>query len=394
VIAALSPNIWIDRDAYLTLGPPDIPSIGVGKDGEKVDFIAMGTVLMGMTMTTKNGDQVPKGMLIEKAYLPAKGHSAINIISTGRWFEMQRVKIFLNDVMKLEIGDFTHDFSAMNYSPCIVVKTPEIQRGSDELQLRVHLTGVPKHTMLRAAHLRLGHAAFDHTANVFDLKATRTCKCYVCLIFKARGPSPSRTPMTRRAQKVGALVSLDAWCYAVPAAVTGWINVLGGVDEYADLFDVIGSKEPTGKITSDFLEYLWLIYQSEYRTELVAVRIDNGSVFDCLEFRTRAAKLHIRIELSAPYLHFQLRIERHWQTMKRDGACMLATACRKKTLFIHACLHAAMIRCVTRLPAKPELGDDETQTKSAYEVATGKKYPLEALRVWGANAYGTLMPEQ
>jgi hypothetical protein len=73
-------HIWIDRDAYLTLEPPDIPFIGVGKDGEKVDFIAMGTVLMGMTMTAKNGDQVPKGMLIEKAYLPKKGYSAINII--------------------------------------------------------------------------------------------------------------------------------------------------------------------------------------------------------------------------------------------------------------------------------------------------------------------------
>jgi hypothetical protein len=73
---------------------------------------------------------------------------------------------------------------------------------------------------------------------------------------------------------------------------------------------------------------------------------------------------------------------------------MLATARRSKSLFIHACLHAAMIRCVTRLPAESELGDDETQSKSAYEMATGKKYVLEALRVWGANAYGTLMPEQ
>ena len=250
--------------------------------------------------------------------------------------------------------------------------------------------------MLRAAHLRLGHAAFDHTAKVFDLKSTRMCKCYICLIFKARGPSPTLTPMLRRAQKIGARVSLDAWCYATPAAVTGWNTVLGAVDECSDLFDAIGSKEPTGKITSDFLEYLWLlhVYQSEYRTELVAVRIDNGSVFDRLEFRTKAAKLKIRIELSAPYLHFQLRIERHWQTMKRDGVCMLATSRRKKTLFIHPCLHAAMIRCATRLPAESELGDDETQTKSAYEVATGKKYVLDALRVWGSNAYGTLLPEQ
>jgi hypothetical protein len=53
-----------------------------------------------------------------------------------------------------------------------------------------------------------------------------------------------------------------------------------------------------------------------------------------------------------------------------------------------------MIRCVTRLPAESELGDDETETKSAYEIATGKKYSLAALRVWGANADGPLLPEQ
>jgi hypothetical protein len=130
-----------------------------------VEFVAMGSrVLMGLSMTAKSGEQVPKGVLIEKTYLPKKGHSSMNIISTGRWFEMQGVKIFLNDVRKLEIGEFTHDFNLMNYSPYIVVKTAENQRGENQPHIRVHLTGVPKHTMLRAAHLRLGHAAFDHTA--------------------------------------------------------------------------------------------------------------------------------------------------------------------------------------------------------------------------------------
>ena len=119
-------HIWIDQDAYLNLMPPDIPSIGVGKDGEKVEFVAMGTVMMGMSLTSRNGDQEPTGVIIERAYLPKKGHSAINIISTGRWFEMQGVKIYLNDVNKLEIGEFTHEFSTMNYSPYIVVKTPDI----------------------------------------------------------------------------------------------------------------------------------------------------------------------------------------------------------------------------------------------------------------------------
>ena len=85
------------------------------------------------------------------------------------------------------------------------------------------------------------------------------------------------------------------------------------------------------------------------------MRINNGSIFDCEEFKTMAAQLMVRIELTAPYLHFQLRIERHWQTKQRDGACMLAAARRSKSLYIFACLHAAMIRCVTRLPAQKEL---------------------------------------
>ena len=80
--------------------------------------------------------------------------------------------------------------------------------------------------------------------------------------------------------------------------------------------------------------------------------------------------------------------------MKRDGACMLATARRPKNLYIFACLHAAMIRRVTRLPAEKELGDDEAQQVSNYELQTGKAYPLESLRMWGAEAYGTMLPEQ
>jgi hypothetical protein len=49
---------------------------------------------------------------------------------------------------------------------------------------------------------------------------------------------------------------------------------------------------------------------------------------------------------------------------------------------------------VTRLPAEKELGDDEAQQVSNYELQTGKAYPLESLRMWGAEAYGTMLPEQ
>ena len=116
------------------------------------------------------------------------------------------------------------------------------------------------------------------------------------------------------------------------------------------------------------------------------MRVDNGTIFDCAEFKDTAAELKVALEWSAPYLHFQLRIERHWQTMKRDGACMVATARLSKHFFIHACLHAAMIRTVIRREPDAALGDDCDRTKSAYEVVTGKVYPLEALMIFGAHA--------
>ena len=231
-------------------------------------------------------------------------------------------------------------------------------------------------------------------AEVFGLKTTRSCLCDICLVFKARAPSASTTPTIKRASKAGQCVHLDHWSYRVEAVIKGFTGILGAVDEALDLFDVIGTKEPNGKMTSDFLKYLWILYGSEYRTELICVRIDNGSIFDCEEFKTMAAQLKVRIELTAPYLHFQLRIERHWQTMKRDAACMLAAARRPKNLYIFACLHAAMIRCVTRLSAEKELGDDVTQSVSNYELQTGKAFPLDALRMWGASAFGTMLPEQ
>ena len=69
---------------------------------------------------------------------------------------------------------------------------------------------------------------------------------------------------------------LDHWSYRVEAVIKGFTGILGAVDEALDLFDVIGTKEPNGKMTSDFLKYLWILYGSEYRTELICVRIDNG----------------------------------------------------------------------------------------------------------------------
>ena len=51
--------------------------------------------------------------------------------------------------------------------------------------------------------------------------------------------------------------SLD---YRVEAAIKGFTGILGAVDEALDLFDVIGTKESNGKMTSEFLKYLWILY--------------------------------------------------------------------------------------------------------------------------------------
>eukprot|EP00966_Prymnesium_polylepis_P126345 2922103-Prymnesium_polylepis.1 len=66
--------------------------------------------------------------------------------------------------------------------------------------------------------------------------------------------------------------------------------------------------------------------------------------------------------------------------MATDGAVMLYTARRPKTLFIHACLHALMVRGVVMI--------DGGQTVPRFERASGVWVDgafLERFRIWGAD---------
>ena len=49
---------------------------------------------------------------------------------------------------------------------------------------------------------------------------------------------------------------------------------------------------------------------------------------------------------------------------------------------------------VTGSPRLVTLSETSVQQVSNYELQTGKAYPLESLRMWGAEAYGTMLPEQ
>ena len=264
-------HIIPSASAFITSSAPDLKSIGVGRAGVKVEFTAMGVVAIGLRVTNEEtGAMQNIALLLDKAYLPAEGQANTCIISTGRLYEMQGIEIFLNDDNRLVMGRYSHQFSNINFSPtaaAMLASGPP--RSLNAMTVRVHLTGVPKHTSLRAGHLRLGHASFASTALAFGLPLTRTVKCSCCLEFKARGPPAASTPAHKRASKVGERVSMDAWSYAkFPAATTHWTSILGAVDEAFDMFDVVGCAEPNGKIASQFLRGLARLYQSEYKAPI------------------------------------------------------------------------------------------------------------------------------
>ena len=122
-------HIFCDRDAFITYLKPDLPAITVGKEGEQVEFEAMGTVLIGLPMTSPSGETVPMAVMIEKAYLPKRGQSSLCILSTGRLFEKQGIKITLNGMNILEIGEYSYKFGTRNYSPFVTATIPDSQGG-------------------------------------------------------------------------------------------------------------------------------------------------------------------------------------------------------------------------------------------------------------------------
>ena len=62
------------ESAFITRSTPDLPSIGVGRDGVKVEFTAMGVVAIGLrVMNQESGAEENIGLLLDKAYLPAAG---------------------------------------------------------------------------------------------------------------------------------------------------------------------------------------------------------------------------------------------------------------------------------------------------------------------------------
>ena len=380
-------NIIISKSAFIPgLMRPAVPDrIGVGKSGQCVEFQAMGPAILGV-QTSLNSKQQLQALFIERAYLPVEGHSKTNIISTGRIFATQGIDVQPNQ-RRVIIGNYTIPIHLRFYSPYVFVLMPKLIPARvitpDTMQASSHMLGSPA-LSLKLAHLRLGHMNMADTAKTLGLPLTRTPPCNVCNLFKAKSPSAGTS--TSQPEVIGALVHIDAFGpFKVAALVTGHKFIVAAVDGCEKVVDFESYHEPTGTFCADYIERLHRTYATMYRAELKAVRFDNASVFNCEQVNAKLASLKMRRENSSRYLHFQLLSERFWQPMQHDAACMLATSQRPKSLYIHACMHALDVR--TRLMRDSDGGFTWTRL-------TGMKVHPDSFRIFGADMWGLLLPEQ
>jgi hypothetical protein len=255
---------------------------------------------------------------------------------------------------------------------------PILYLDAEAMSLNSHTSGAPRMASFKLAHFRYGHMGADQLALLLGVPVTKA-PCHLCNIFKQKAPSASSTDEGKLALRVGGRVSVDIWtCTTVPAATTGWDKICAAKDEYSKVVDAQGCKSPNGMWAAKYIRWLHAIYAQIYNVPLTCVRFDNDTVLLGNEVTRVCTELGIWREFTAPYLHFQLAVERVWQTMARDAACMLALAQRSKACFVHACLHALDLRNVTMI--------DEGQTLTRFEIASQIKQSLDDYRVFGATA--------
>ena len=287
----------------------------------------------------------------------------------------------------LHVGSLRARFGFRHYSPAM----PILYRDAAEPSVNVHAlsshtTGAPRTDSLKLAHLCYGHIGQAKLALLLGVPESKT-PCHLCNIFKARAPSASTTDPSKIATRVGERVFIDIWTSTtVPAATTGWDKVCGALDQRSRVVDAQGCKSPNGAWAAKYMRWLHAIYAQVYGVKLECVRLNNDTILLADEVSAVLVELGIRRELTTPYLHFQNAMERYWQTMQRDAACMLAYAQRTKALFLFACLHGLDLRNVLMV--------DEGETMTRYEVASGKKQSLEDYRIFGATAYGVIVGER
>ena len=374
-------HMVFERSSFLWVVPSDLPSILVGKEGECVTFAGMGPVMLKVFLEGVGW----KGLMLDKAYLPKDGDASQNIISTGRIWKYQGIDFKPNGMSGLIVNGMRMAAEMRNFSPYLSCHL--FDAGGEAVQMMSHMTGAPKKKdSYKLAHIRYGHAHDEQIFLITGMRPSRHWKCHICLLMKAITPGV-RASTPERPKVLGELLSMDAWGpYSTPAFGTGWTHMLGVLDVGCDFADGIGCKEPTGAICAKFVNGVCERYATVFKVSVQAIEFDNGSVFCCQLVTDVLVKWKVTRHQTVEYMHWQLKMERVWRWMQHDAACMVRFARKGKGFFVHACLHAIDIRSRVIVPAGG--------TKSKYEIATGIVVDPTIFRTFGADMYGTLLPEK
>ena len=393
-------HIIPERSCFVSTTEPDVRYVKVGKEGQYLHFEAMGPCLVGVLLeATESQPQRVACLLLDKCYLPRSGDGNTFIMSTGRAWSTQGLIAWEAGVDELCVGSQFVKFSRRNFSPVMKILIPE---KCPELNISLslggcfghHLTGAPKASKspgkatYRLRHLRMLHGDHGWMERLYQQPMPHP-PCHHCRLMKTKAPaSPPATG--NHSTKPGDLAHMDIWQYQeYPATSTGWTHIMGIVDDHMNLMHAEGMLQPNGKRAANFVRDMYRIWKMVYKCKLRRIRFDNDTVFDCDEVISVMAELEIGREFSIPYMHFQLRIERHWQTMKNDGKTILAFVRdigRTKHLYIHACLHSVMVR--------RECFVAPGEKTSQYTKATGIVIDPDKFRIFGCNMYAIMMPEQ
>lgn len=383
-------TFFTDPQFFLHIGPcpSSDATAGTGNVGGEIHFLGCGPA--AALLEDENGGRVL--VFYEKAYLAAADESSNEaVMACGKSAAKQ--KLFLDiksEYLEVPVIDKSVLVAQLKYS---------YRNSTPVLQARPALkhTWLPrpplqvasiksKNISTQLAHLRCIHAAKEVCSRAYGQKIERMCDCHVCKLYRSKAPP---APPRERSKLVGELVFCDKWEYSkdpVPAVATGHICILGALDDACNQLDAWSCTEPTGALVARWVEWLALRYASEYGVDLLELRFDNGTIFDCDPVRQMMAKHKIKQSFTAPYYHNRLKIERHWQTVQLDGAIACHFAKKTKGLFVHAVLHAICVRNMITI--------DEGQTLTRYEIATKKKPPLQLLRVFASPSYAHVMIEE
>ena len=374
-------SIFSDERMYISKEPPRLRTINTGAKGSSIKFEYMGTCKMKVAAPDEEGGVYE--LLIHNCHKPSESApAAFNLICLNEAWMKQGIWLEERGVDVLHVGNVRIPIKRRGHIPTLTVVPVTTQQA---VVAAAHAASrSDKHISLRLQHHRYMHVNFAKVAKLMNVPLPNNISCHCCKIFKSIAPTPDGI---KREYAIGELVHIDAWGpFPHPAVATGHKHILGAMDSCSKVPEAWGTLEPNGAMAARFVRHVILLYASQYKVNILKIRFDNASIFNCNEVTVVLAEFKVSKDNSAEYVHWQLMIEMIWKPMQRDAACAIAFAKLGKGYFIHAALHALMVRSLITI--------DEGRTVTRYELLSKQKPPLQLLRIFGSPMYGHLMQEQ